>query len=697
MKWFLIPLTVLLLLTGCSRSSGIDQPLADKGQIDLSTWNFNKNPIVKLDGDWEIYWDQLLTPETVNNTPPSGLLKLPCYWEGKDLNGNALPATGSATFRLKVKTKHIPSTSYSLELPKITSSYQLWVNDHLVSSAGVTATSKEKSKSEYKPMVVAIPHMQDNIEILLQISNYDYRHGGFNTSIRIGETDVLVSKQLRGMAYDMLLFGALVIMGLYHLGLYVLRRKDLSPLYFGLFSLLIGIHILTGENYMLSHLFPELSWEAGMKIKFLCICLSVPMILNFLTLLLPYEVTKKSMMFFGSVGLLFCTIVLFTPISIYSHLALAIYVWIFLSCAYIFYCVYHALKMRRLGANLVAVGTIAYVLTVINDILYYNELAKFGGMSPYGLLFCVMIHAFYISLVNSNTFHSTEEMSVQLKELNNSLEQKIEERTMELVQTNARLEQSYAILAREEGARRQLLTNISHDLRTPITMIQGYLEALLDRVVENPEQQRRYLQLIHTKTTGLNRLIHDLFELSKLEARQTTFTFKTMDLNQLMQYFQERYELEIREAGLDYKSELMELQAGNHWHLNVDLGRIDQVFTNIIYNSFRHTPQGGLIRIHFDSDGSDLVISIHDNGVGIAEEDLPFIFDRFFKNDKSRNSMSGGSGLGLAIAKEIVENHGGRIGAYSKYNQGTTIWFTLPLQPISYLEAAAADLKIEGV
>ncbi|WP_425436338.1 sensor histidine kinase [Paenibacillus rigui] len=157
-----------------------------------------------------------------------------------------------------------------------------------------------------------------------------------------------------------------------------------------------------------------------------------------------------------------------------------------------------------------------------------------------------------------------------------------------------------------------------------------------------------------------------------------------MTIDDFVQYYRDRYELEVRNAGLSFSLQaylhaVPELRQSGHV-IYIDIDRIDQVLTNIIYNAIKHTPAGGAIVLQILTDSSSLVMKVQDNGSGIDPDDLPYIFDRFYKKDKSRNSAEGGSGLGLAIAKEIVEFHGGRIWAESRLHQGACISFALPLR-----------------
>lgn len=483
------------------------------------------------------------------------------------------------------------------------------------------------------------------------------------------------------LALEMLIIGSLLSMGVHHIGLFALRRKEPGPLYFGLFCVLIGVRAMFIGKGVMYYVVPGFPLLTAQRIEYLCFYIGVPIVMMFVRSLYPNEVQFGCVRVVQWLGLLFSAAVLLLPppwmtftVSLFQFVTLFV-------CAVLVFGIYRAFLRKRDGAMFALVGVCAYISTAILDILYYNQWIKVGGVSSYGLLVCVFMAAFILSIKSAKAFTAVETLSRQLRELNTGLEQKIRERTAELERINRSLERMNEDLGRMETSRRHLLSNISHDLGTPMTLIQGYAEALIDGVVTQPEQQQKYLKLILGRITGLNRLISDLFQLSKLEARQMNFNIHPMSTDELIQYFDERYELEMADAGLRFETAAYSFRSAvdPRGLVKVDLDRIDQVLTNIIYNAVKHTPPGGMIQLQFIVDKQTLVVQVQDNGSGIAPEDLPYVFDRFYKKDKSRNTAGGGSGLGLAIAKEIIDYHGGRIWAESRAGQGACIAFMLPL------------------
>ena len=255
----------------------------------------------------------------------------------------------------------------------------------------------------------------------------------------------------------------------------------------------------------------------------------------------------------------------------------------------------------------------------------------------------------------------------------------------DLSQNEARFRLLAEELSRLHKSRRELLTNISHDLRTPISSIQGYLEALLDGVITEPEEKKHSLALIHQRVLNLNRLIKDLFELTRLESRQVSINYESIGVDKMMREIYERFKFEVKQAGLELIFEdynpAYSLKKLEFAEVAVDPDRMDQVFGNLISNSIQHTPQGGRIILSCDlaANLKEVEIKVKDTGSGISEADLPHVFNRFYRASQSRTSPTENSGLGLAITKEIIATFGGRIWVQSDINKGSTVYFTLPL------------------
>jgi two-component system sensor histidine kinase SaeS len=237
------------------------------------------------------------------------------------------------------------------------------------------------------------------------------------------------------------------------------------------------------------------------------------------------------------------------------------------------------------------------------------------------------------------------------------------------------LEESFSRLTSSESARRELIANVSHDLRTPLTSIQSYVEALLDEVVEDRDTRRVYLGTIRTESVRLGHLINDLFELSRLDAGAETYEPEPYAIEDLIVDKLQSFALQFEAKGLQVTVKMPDISPV----VPMMPYQIKRVFANLLENATRYAPTDSDIDITVAAlDDAYIEISVTDQGEGIEAEDQTLLFDRFYRTDKSRNRHSGGAGLGLAIAKSIIKLHGGKIGVESTKGRGSRFWFTLP-------------------
>ena len=222
---------------------------------------------------------------------------------------------------------------------------------------------------------------------------------------------------------------------------------------------------------------------------------------------------------------------------------------------------------------------------------------------------------------------------------------------------------------------KELISNISHDLKTPITAVKGYVEGIMDGVADTPEKMDRYVRTIYNKTNEMDHLINELTFYSKIDTNRIPYTFSKLNVED---YFSDCAE----ELGLEMETRGIELVYANYVEKGVqviaDGEQIRRVIHNIVSNAIKYMEKPrGIIQLRVKDVGDFIQVEIEDNGKGIAAKDLQYIFDRFYRTDVSRNSSKGGSGIGLSIVKKIMEDHGGKVWATSRLGIGTIMYFVL--------------------
>lgn len=247
--------------------------------------------------------------------------------------------------------------------------------------------------------------------------------------------------------------------------------------------------------------------------------------------------------------------------------------------------------------------------------------------------------------------------------------------TVAFEQMRFKLKESIDLQLQYEENRKELVSSISHDLKTPITAIKGYVEGIVDGVADTPEKMDKYINTIYSKATDMDKMIDDLFLFSKLDMKRMPFNFEKVYVTKYFEDCASEVQLDLEKKGIEISlksADIEEVQA------YIDREKLKRVLLNIIDNSTKYMgKESGKIEMLLEHKMDEVLVGIKDNGKGISPEELPHIFDRFYRADPSRNTSTGGSGLGLAIVKQIVEGHGGQIWAESKLGEGTSIYFTL--------------------
>lgn len=254
-------------------------------------------------------------------------------------------------------------------------------------------------------------------------------------------------------------------------------------------------------------------------------------------------------------------------------------------------------------------------------------------------------------------------------------DEEIQELCRDLELMRLKLKGSIHTQLKYEDNRKLLISSISHDLKTPVTSIKGYVEGLLDGVAHTPEKKEKYLKTIYSKALQVDTMIDDLLLYAKLDMNQIPFNFERTDVEKFLEdgLLESEHEMEQSAIKLSFTSELKERRG-----ILLDRERMRRVIMNILDNSRKYMDKElGLITVFLRETHTSLIIELRDNGSGVPEKDIPQIFERFYRSDTARSEIMG-SGLGLAIAKQIVEGHEGRIWAISHRDEGTSIMISLP-------------------
>lgn len=639
----------VLALTGCTKGQDkISSPVSIDGVLDLTVWDFNKNGVVNLDGEWEFYWKQLYDSNHFLNGISSvdkNLIKIPRSWNGYEVDGTPIEGTGYATFRLLIRLpeKNKPK---ALELPSIYTAHKLWINGDLVSSNGQVSTTREGSDPKHFHKVVSLPQNSGTVELIIQVSNFMHRRGGIWQPIKFGNSEDILKLRERQVLIDMTLFGSLLIMGLYHLVLYAFRQKDRSPLYFGIFCLLVSLRVLLVGEIILLYFFAQISQEFALKAEYFTFYLGITFFTLFIHALFPKEVPSRVSRFISSVGFGYSIIVIVTKANFYSTILIYYQVFTLIVCTYLLIALLIAALRKRESVPLVLTGSLIFIAAVFNDIFYFNEKLITGSLTPFGLFIFILAQSFVISSRFSKAFKTVEHMSERLLSM--------------------------------DKLKDEFLANITHELLTPLNGMVGIAESINDSTSgELNNQQKGSLSLIASSGRRLAILVHDILDFTKLKNKDVIIKTKKINVKQVVEVVLSLCKTLVIDKTLELHNDMPD----DLPLVEADENRLQQIFYNLIGNAIKFT-QSGSIKITASEKSGFVEVVVVDTGSGIPADKISSIFNDFEQLNTTDLSGYSGIGLGLGITKKLVELHGGSIRCESEQFIGSRFIFTLPVSTI---------------
>ncbi|MEA4805788.1 diguanylate cyclase [Acetobacterium wieringae] len=441
---------MFFLLGGCSAQPTEIEKKAENGRLDLTQYDLN-NQIIALDGDWAFYWNQLLEPASIDQGTLSAYVPFPSSWNKYQIDDEKIPGSGYATYRLKFTAAD--NQILALKIPKVRTAYKLFINGEPITTVGTIGTTRETMVPKYQPQVVAFNAVSGENEIVLEVSNFYRPSGGLLNSIQLGGESQLLTIRYFGLTYELFLFGALMMMGVYHLALFCFRRKDRAPLYFGLFCTLVAIRTLfIGEAFLFSF-FQNLNFEIIYKVQTLSFYLGVPLILMFFRSILPQYFNPLIVRTTQIIAGAYTLVVLFTPTWIAAIINPLYQIWTVLMIIYLFAMLIKIALHREKNSGLIILGGLFLIATCLMDIITLSPWISDNWLSFLQTIFQgdansstgQLIFAVLYSLLLAKTFTESLEqrtvMSEQLAEMNDHLDELVAQRTRELTASNDRIEQ----------------------------------------------------------------------------------------------------------------------------------------------------------------------------------------------------------------------------------------------------------------
>ncbi len=616
-------------------------PRAHKGVIDLRNQNFNSIKSIPLNGEWEFYWNKLLTPADFPSTTKPAFPPFPSKWNSLASDSNNISNIGYATYRLKIL---LDSTGQilALEIPAVYTAYQLWLNGKLFSVNGKTGTDKKSTIPYWLPVTKTFVANTNEIELILQISNFEHSKGGISESIFIGNATYLTSLREKRLSITLLLTGALIMGGLFFLGLFMFGRRNREILYFSLFTIIYSYRVIGTDLYFLHSLFPNIDWHITIRLEYLTLFLSIFFFMRFLEVVYPKETSKIMAGFLKATTLILVILVLLFPPDIFTLSVDPFLVSLLIYIIYGIFIIVNAARRKRAGSQYAIISFLFLFVVVALQVLNYLGILPF---LPFVYFIGYILFFFFQSLILSFRFADYFKKATERAEL---------------------------------GARTkaEFMATMSHEIRTPMNGVIG-MTSLLQQTNLNKEQQE-YVETIRISSENLLTVINDILDFSKIE--QGKMILEENNFN-LINSIEEVLTL-LGPVAAQKNLELLFNKSNDVPNFIIgDEKRLKQILINLINNAIKFTVKGEVllsVSVKYKTDENiELLFTVIDTGIGIPKDKIDTLFRSFTQIDSSISRKYEGTGLGLTISKNLVEMMGGEINVESEEGKGSVFSFTI--------------------
>ena len=640
--------TFFLFVSACYAQEKGDQPTDKGGIIDLRTQSFENN--IQINGKWGFYWSMLVAPED-SVTQPQQYVNFPSRWTDYKSWERKLPAFGYASYKA---TLLLPKDGEQLRLamPETYTAYSLFFNGKLVATNGKVSTSSENFVPHWQYKAVDIPKDTERLVVLLQIANFVHSKGGISKHIVLGKKANIELQRRSAEAIDFILFGCLLMGGMFFIGLYLLGNRDKATLLFAIYSIIYSYRIVGSNNYVLHTVFPNLDWFLTARLEYMSLFLSIGIFALYTKYLYPRDINKKvveivSIICFTFAFATLCIAPIFFTQLINPFLVVTVFCIVYVPYVYIL-----AFLRKRPGSIYTLLSSFALMFAFLLTLLNYWQITAEYQLASF---FCYMFFFFMQSLILSHR------VSFALKQATKQAEE--------------------GLLVKSE-----FLSTMSHEIRTPLNAVIGMSHLLLKN--DPREDQVEQLDVMLFSANNLLSIVNDILDYTKIEAGKVTFEHIEMDVASIARNIVTGLQGSATDKGISLNLSVDDALKNK---LLGDPTRTTQVITNLVHNAIKFTQKGnvqvGIEVANQNERTATLNIYVKDTGIGISEDKQKIIFERFTQADSSTSRGFGGTGLGLAISKKILELQKSSLKLISEEGKGSTFYF------IQIFEKSTKEIK----
>jgi len=667
----LTSLLILLTLPLTARAAG-EAPVAIRGVIDLRDYDFSGKDPVDLRGEYEFYWNRMLNPAVEGDTGEMIYVEVPGSWNSLRKDHPEISKYGFASYRLTILLpERINELAFEIEDVFSASSY--FLNGKALDFLGFPGVNKYQTVIRFSRPLVTGTVNDPVVELLIRVSNFEHRFSGIVGGINMGIPDQMEEARMRDLFRGHFLMGAFLIIGIYFLGLYLIRSEQYR-LYFSLICILMAMRVAMILNLpFLEDL--ALSGLTYTRLDFLNIYFFAPFFTLMIRSLFPYEFPNWAFRAILWISALFIAVVVVSPISLFSHTLTWFFLFFILVSAVYLYVVLLAWIRGRSHAPAFTIGLLILFGGTLNDMLTEIDVIDSAYIVHYTMFAYLLIYAYIFADKNNELQKKSESLAKEVSEIRNNLEDLVEERTTELQSMSRqlsrqkkKLESTNRELVDAINDRNRLFSIIGHDVRSPI----GYIRQALDMILDNQDMSEEEKHELLKMMANSSEITYNLLDNLLVWGRSQTGKLKAVPVRfQLKSLIDES--LELVNIGLRDKKLKVEVYVSEGHFVEADRDQLYIVIRNLLSNAIKFTPQGGKIYISSKRQKGDMVISVRDTGIGIPEAIQSEILEGVSQVSTGGTKGEKGSGLGLKICNDIIQTNHGWMKIVSKSGSGTTI------------------------
>jgi len=659
-------------------------PKAVKGVLDLTGFGSNEKFMVKLNGEWEFFWNKMLLPDDFisDSFKPDFFGDVPSYWTDYPAESVKTDRFGYATYRLTVLLPPGIKSPLALDVPVFDSSYDLFVNSKYLGSNGTPGKSAKETRPEYRRNFFRIIPDTDTLKILIHVSNFDHRRGGFWLPMKLGTFPEIQKQMANSWAAEWSVISILLGFSLFFLFFYILSPKDILMVFLSIMTLGLALRPLFTSHFLILNLF-NMEWIWIIRSEYIGLYMIIIGCSWFSFKTYPSVLIHLITWFITVFFIIAALATLFLPASVFTYITFLYYPAILLLLLYL---IYKSISGALKGSNIDIMYFTAFFLLFIggiHDIRVASGKADYSAnyLLPYIIIIFVFIQAALLLIKWVKAFNEKEKLQLELEYMNRNLEILVNERTQELKTRNEEIEKQNSRIALQNkqlsdtiNLKNRIFSLIAHDLRSPVVNILYMLNLLKEK-----EYKEKYDEFanssIHYAQMVIS-LLENMLVWGRGQEDKIKYSPEKRDLADII-----LTNLSIFKETADNKEIAVNFTQVGSSVAYFDKDLLDIIIRNLLSNAVKYTPRGGRISILLKdrtNDGEGVLLKICDNGIGIPETKKKYLFTTTEIESTPGTEREKGTGLGLKLCRDLVKINNGTISIESKEGEGTCFIITLP-------------------